>query len=410
MKLWIKLLLGSIIGLLLGLLLPIRDGSTPEIFSYLKELMIRFGRYGIFPLLFFSLGYGTYELRQEKKLFRVYARTLIYLVIATASLVILGTLSVFLLNPGRIPIIIESSSAITVPGFGDVLLNLFPTNLFQLFSSDGKTLMPLMFFAFFLGLNFSFDRLATRPATQFFDSMSRIFYHINTFITELIGIGSIALVAWLTFAIRTAPEAGLFSQLLLVLGINSAIVIFGIYPVLLYFLAGKRNPYRWIYGSIAPAIQGFISGDSFFSLNSLLKHGKETFGIPRKVGSTTFPLFALFGKAGTAMVSSISFIVILSSYSSLGITIPDILWIMALSFLLSFTISGIPGMGAIVTISLLCSSYGRGVQEGYLILSSVAPLIISFGVMLDVITAALASMLVARHEGMQKEIRLRDYI
>ena len=59
---------------------------------------------------------------------------------------------------------------------------------------------------------------------------------------------------------------------------------------------------------------------------------------------------------------------------------------------------------------LLSSLFGSGYEEGYLILRPVAPLLLSFGVLLDVVTAAFATMLVARHEGMQEEIEVREFI
>jgi hypothetical protein len=83
---------------------------------------------------------------------------------------------------------------------------------------------------------------------------------------------------------------------------------------------------------------------------------------------------------------------------------------MGASFLISFLLGSVPGMGAFVALSLLCGSYGKGLEQGYLILKPVAPLLVSIGVLLDMITASLVSLLVARHQGIQKEIEVKDYI
>ena len=161
---------------------------------------------------------------------------------------------------------------------------------------------------------------------------------------------------------------------------------------------------------LAPAIAGLVSGDGYFTLGFSIRNGKENFGIPRKIGSATFPLFALFGRAGTAMVSSVSFIVIINSYSSLGITALDLFWVILFSFLVSFTLGGVPGAGAFVALSSLCAAYGGGYEEGYLILKPVAPLLVSVAVLLDVATASFASMLVARHEKAQDEVDIKEFI
>jgi aerobic C4-dicarboxylate transport protein len=409
MKVWIKLLAGGIIGLLLGMFLPIED-SGYEVFSYLSNLVLNIGRYAIFPLIFFSLAIGTFELKTEKKVLKIYGRTFLYMVATTALLALVGAISVLLMSPERIPIVIEEELVFNRSGITDIFLQIFPRNLFNVFGGDGRYLLPLCFLSFFLGLNFTFDRLVTRPAVQFFDSMARIFYHINTFVLEIMGLGMVVLSAFLVQQSIGAPEIGLHKQLLLVLCIDASIVLFGIYPGLLFLLTEKKNPYRWLYAVLAPAIAGLVSGDGYFTLGFSIRNGKENLGIPRKIGSTTFPLFALFGRAGTAMVSAVSFIVIINSYSSLGITALDLFWVILFSFLVSFTLGGVPGAGAFVALSSLCAAYGGGYEEGYLILKPVAPVLVSVAVLLDVTTASFASMLVARHEKMQADVDIKEFI
>ena len=409
MKIWIKLLAGSIIGVFLGFFLP-SEASTTELFSYLTELVISIGRYAVFPLLLFSLAIGSFELKNDKKVLRVYGRTLLYLVAASALLAIIGAVSVLLMAPERIPIVIEEEVAFATPTLKEILLLVFPRNLFQLFNDSGRFLLPLCFLSFFLGLNFTFDRLETRPAVQFFDSMSRIFYHVNTFVLEIMGLGMIALAGFLVMQTLSTPELELYSQLLLVLAIDTGVIVLGIYPGLLYLLSGRRNPYRWLYAVLGPAFAGIVSGDNYFSLGFLMQNGKENFGIPRKIGSATFPFFAIFGRAGTAMVSAVCFIVILKSYSSLGVTPADLVWVVLFSFLTSFTLGSVPGLGTFVALSSLCALYGSGYEEGYLILKPIASILVGVSVFLDVITSSFASMLVARHEGMLEEVEIKEFV
>lgn len=410
MKIWIKLLIGVGIGIILGFTLSTEGTGNEELFSFLWELVINIGRYGIFPLIFFGLTIGTHELREEKRVFKTYLRIILYLVLSTAILVVIGTLSVIVISPERVPIIIEESVEFTLPDIKDVLLSVFPKNLFQVFGLGGNFMFPLFFLAFFLGLNFAFDKVITRPVTQFFDSMSRIFYQINSFIIEVIGFGMIALSTYFIMQLKLTDELDLFTQLITILIIDTAIVVFGLYPALLYFFGGKKNPYKWLYGIFAPAITGFISRDSYFSLSMLTRHTKENLGVPRKIGTSGLSFFAIFGKAGSAMVTGITFLVILKSYSSLGIDVTQVLWVMVYSFLISFTLSSVPGLGAFVALSVLCSLYGNGVEEGYLIVQPIAPLLVSFGAMIDVVTSALATFLVAKRQNIQEEVEVQDFI
>lgn len=410
MKIWIKLLIGTAIGIALGLYLPIEENKTQELFSFLTELVINIGRYGIFPLIFFGLLVGTNELHQERRVFRTYLRIIVYLILSSAILVAIGTVSVVIISAERIPIIIEESVRFTLPSFKELILSIFPKNLFQVFVRRGDFMFPLFFLAFFVGLNLSFDRMNTKPAVQVFDSLSRIFYHINSFVIEVIGFGMIILTGYFTMQIRTTTEMDLFTQLITILIIDTVVVVFGLYPLFLFLFGGKQNPYRWLYGVFAPAITGFISRDSFFSLSMLTKHAKENLGIPRKIGSAGLPLFAIFGKAGTAMVTGATFLVILKSYSSLGIALEQVVWVMGFTFLISFTLSTVPGLGVFVALSVLCSQYGNGVEEGYLIIQPIAPLLVSFGVLIDVITSAFTVFLVAEHEQVREDVEIRDHI
>ena len=108
MKIWIKLLIGSLIGLAAGFFVPVQ---AQGFFDSISSLLIGIGRYALFPFIFFSLGIGTSELRQEKRLLRVYFSILKYLVLSAALLIIIGTLSVLVFPPERIPITIEADRA-----------------------------------------------------------------------------------------------------------------------------------------------------------------------------------------------------------------------------------------------------------------------------------------------------------
>ncbi|MEE9307818.1 MAG: cation:dicarboxylase symporter family transporter [Spirochaetia bacterium] len=408
MKIWIKILVGSILGVLLGIFLPGTEKSM-ELFSYINRLFIQIGRYVVFPLVFFALVVGTYELKREKKIFRVYGRIILYLLLSTALLVIVGMVTVLVFSPERIPIIVEQEVELQLPGFKETLLGLFPENLFQALVGSGSIMLPVVFFALLLGVNLTFDLRITSPVVQLTDSLNRIFYHINSLLCELFGFAMIVITAYFMMTVKQ-NELTLFKQILIIIGIDSALVIFAIFPVLLYFLGGRQNPYKWLYAVLAPALTAFFSGDNYLSVVMLAKHGKENLGVPRRVGSGVYSIFAIFGRAGTVLVASATFLLVLKSYSSLEITFFQVLWTLLFSLLISMTLGTVPGLGAYVALSTLCAIYGRGLQEGYLILRPIAPLLISFGVLLDVLTSAFVSLLVAKHEQIAEDVDVYDFV
>ena len=408
MKIWIKIFVGSILGVMLGLFLPGTEKAM-ELFSFLNRLFIQVGRYVVFPLVFFALAVGTYELKREKKIFRVYGRTILYLLLSTALLIIVGMVTVLVFSPERIPIIVEQEASIELPGFKETLLGLFPQNLFQALVGPGSIMLPVVFLAFLLGVNLTFDLRITGPVVQLADSLNRIFYHINTLLCELFGFAMIVISAYFVMTVRR-HDLALFKQILIIIGIDSALVVFAIYPALLYFFGGRQNPYKWLYAVIAPALTAFFSGDNYLSVVMLARHGKENLGVPRRVGSAVYSLFAVFGRTGTALVAGATFLLVLKSYSSLEVTFVQVLWTLLFTLLISLTLGTVPGLGSYVALSTLCAIFGRGLQEGYLILRPIAPLLISFGVLLDVLSSAFVSLLVARHEQIGEEVGIYEFV
>lgn len=410
MKLWIKYILAATIGVVLGVYVFPTADSVYENLQFAGQIVLHIGRYALFPLIFFSLAYATFRLRMDRRISVVVGKTFLIIAATAALLVGIGTASVLLIAPERIPIIVETETVHTFPGFKELIFKIFPYNLFNIFTGSGDILFPVVFFSLFLGLNFSFDKVLSRPVVQVFDSLTRIFYHIAKFVNEILGLGLIVLAAYFTVHLRRTEELELYSELLLLIAILTVFIIFCIYPILVYFLTGRQNPYKYLYGILAPAVAAFFSGNSYFSLVPLIPHIKENLGVPRQIGATTIPLFALFAKAGTAMVSSITFIVILKSYSSLGIEFVEITWIIGVSIAASLLTSTVPGFGVAAALTALCTLYGRGIENGFLIIYPILPLLSSFAVFIDMVTVAMGSLVVAYSEENQKDLYPRQFI
>ena len=126
--------------------------------------------------------------------------------------------------------------------------------------------------AFLLGLNLAFDLRITTPVVELLDSLNRIFYHLNSLVCELFGFAMIAVAAYFLMTLRQY-DLGMFKQIIMILTIDSGLVVFAVYPLVLYFVGERDNPYKWLYAVIAPALVGFFSGDHYLSVTMLAKHG-----------------------------------------------------------------------------------------------------------------------------------------
>ncbi len=394
MKIWFKLLLGTLLGSLLGFVLS-PSGSGATLMHYLGKVSLHFGRYLVMPIMFFSLLVAVYELRLQRKVLQTFRLAFLYGISVTAGMVVLGVILVLILSPERIPIIATPQIPLQIPPFRDLILRLLPTNAFLVFVEQGDYLFPILFLAFVIGLNLTYDRQIARSVIELSDSLNRVFWHINVFVTEFLYVPVLFLSCSLVLGFRTGNDLGVFLPVVVALVILTLVVAFIALPLAFYFLHQKRKPTRWMYAQLGPGLAALVSGDILFSYGQLVRHGNEALGIPRRIGAITSPFLLVFSRSGSAFVTVVTFLVLFRSYSSLELGLFQTLWVILLSVFVSFTLWAAPGTGAFVGIAFLCRLFGRGMEEGYLILTPVVPILVSLGAFLDVLCASFVSQWVA---------------
>jgi Na+/H+-dicarboxylate symporter len=409
MKVWVKLVVGSIFGLIIGFLLP-ENPAVLGALTFLKTLAIGVGRYTALPIIVFSLTIGIYELRQDGKFWRLLARTFFAIICISIFLIASGIAVTLLFSPGRIPVLIEHQSEDIFFSPGQNLLDIFPSNMLFTLFNDGVYIFPLCVFAFFLALGLCYDKNYTKQVISLIDSLSRIFFHIATFFSEIIGLLIIMLAAFWAVQYKEALNLNVFSSIIRMLLIYTLILVIVIFPLILFFIKGIRNPWKALYGCLGPAISAFFSGDYNFNIPVMIIHLKENLKIRRRSSSVTLTLFSTFGKSGSVMTACIAFIVIIKSYSSLGIPSEGLITIGLTAFILSFLLARNSADAAFTALALLCTYYGRGFETGYLILKPIAFYLISIGTFIDIMITALGSFAIAHLSGFQDEKSITRFI
>jgi Na+/H+-dicarboxylate symporters len=409
MKIWMKFLIGAILGTALALAVPLDDASFKSVLGFLFDLSIRIGRYALIPLIIFSVPVAVFEQNEDKEFWRALGRSLLVLIGAVAAMSLLGVLVAAAVKPGRIPLVADAVSAGKAPDIKDLLFSVFPDSPFAA-PASGAFILPSFFLAMLLGLAFSHDRAATKPVVQLFDSLSRVFYQINSFFVEFLGILIIAATARNVLELRAAMGAEVYRPLLITVGVETLAVTFIVIPAVIWFFGGRKNPYRILYALFAPSLAALVSGDLYFSMGSLMKHEKESLGVRRRANVIDLPLAAIFGRAGTALVTSTAFIVVLSSYSNLGVSPGSLLWIVIFAPIASLLAGSSPDKGAMAALMSLCALYGRGFENGFLIAAPVTLPLVAMGAFLDALWAGVASVLLARHSSLAHEKEARFFI
>ncbi len=394
MKLWIKYLIGIVLGLLAAVIIPMENPLVSNALNFLAELAIRFGRYTLLPTLFFGVAISVFKLRTGGRILSVSLWILVVLVAAALALALVGLLSILIVRLPRIPIPTGKVTEVASVSLRDLVMGLLPFSSFQSLM-DGVYLLPAFVLAGLAGAGCAVDTGDSKAAVSLFDSLARVSYSVMGFFVDMLAVGMIAVSCYWMVDASAVFMAGMYLPLIVMLFVLFLLVVCVMYPLALRFFCRGTRSVRVLYASICPILTAFFSGDANLTLPVAMRHGSESLGIKRRVNSTAYPAFSIFARSGSALVTSICFVVILRSYSSLSISLADVLWIGATSFALSFVLGGIPVGGSFVALTIMCAMYGRGFEAGYLLLKPAASVIGAFAAAIDAATAMFGSYFVA---------------
>ncbi len=394
MKVWIKYLIGLALGVVAAFILPRGNAACLDAVTFLTELFIRIGRYLVIPLVFTSAIISINKLRTSKLLWKTAGLTLLIVILSSLILTTVGLLSILIVKLPRIPITVDVATEIYHLDVKNLILSLFPYSGFDALR-EGSYLLVCLVFAFVIGWESASEETAFKPVFSLADSLSNLFYNISNFVTEIMAVLAIAIVCYWTINFRTIIEPGIYTSMIIMFAVDFVIVAGIIYPLIIHFVCHDPHPYKVLYASLAPLILSFFSGDSNIVIPLANRHCRESLGIRRRCRGFTYPIFSIFARGGSALVSTISFILIWCSYSSLSIPVTDILWIFGISFGLSFLLGGIPSGGAFILLTIICDRYAKGFETSFLLLKPASMVICSFAALFDTLTAMVGSYIVA---------------
>ncbi|HNY68213.1 MAG TPA: cation:dicarboxylase symporter family transporter, partial [Bacillota bacterium] len=125
MKLWVKILIGFVLGAIVGLIV----GPSIAVIKPLGDLFIRLIKMLIVPMVFCSLVVGASSIGDLKKLGRVGGKTLIYFLVTTAIAITLAILLSLVFDPSAGYVVGEVGTYTPkpMPSVVDTFLNMVPT-------------------------------------------------------------------------------------------------------------------------------------------------------------------------------------------------------------------------------------------------------------------------------------------
>ena len=202
MKVWIKYIIGIILGVVASFILPLDNAAASDFLAFLTELFVRIGRYLVVPLIFSTVIVSINKLRTSKLIWKTFLWTFAIIIISSLVLTLIGIASISLVKLPRIPITVEAVTETYNLNVKQLILSLFPYSAFESLG-DGAFLLVSFVFAFLIGWESGSEQTLFKPVFSLADSCSKLFYNIAVFFTEVMAVCIVAIMTnWMIIFVR----------------------------------------------------------------------------------------------------------------------------------------------------------------------------------------------------------------
>src|SRR5690625_2170302 len=217
LALWKQIFIALVAGLVVGVLLNM--AGMPEVATSIKpigDLFIRGIKMLIVPLVFVSLVTGVSSLNDISTMGRLSVKTVALYLITTAVAIVIGLILAVIFQPGSGVAMVtnETVQVREAPPLIDILLNLVPTNPFEVFVEEN--VLQIIVFAIFFGVSIALVGEKARPVREFFESAAEVIYRLTAIIIAFAPYGVFALIAWVAGSYGLELLAPLAKVILLV--------------------------------------------------------------------------------------------------------------------------------------------------------------------------------------------------
>ena len=405
--------LGLALGVLLGGMFPQDEfPQAYQLFRFFSRSFIALIKGLIVPLLFSTIVVGIAQTGDLRAVGRMGAKALLYFEVVTTLALFIGLAVARTVRPGDgLPIdlsVTESGVTPEAPQSGwDLALHLFPSNL-ALHWSQGD-LLPIVVFAVLFGV--ALVRLGPKgqPVLELCEAVAQVMFKYTDLVMRLTPLGVFGAMAYnvshMAAGHEVAGETIRGWPAVFYLVSRYARLVGSLYLALLLFfvlvlvpvaaIAGVRI-FRFLRAIRMPILTAFTTASSEAALPRLLEDVIE-FGVPRRVAAFVIPAgysFNLDGSTLDLVLASLTIAQAAGIEQSLGDQL-----IMLLAFMLtSKGVAGVP-RATLVIIAGTCASFGLPGEAGIAMLLAVDEIMDMARTTLNVIGNGLASVVIARWEG-----------
>ena len=391
MKLWHKVSLGLILGVVFGVILPEYAQKVKPI----GDIFLRNIKMIIGPLIFCSLVSGITSMSDPTTLGRVGMKATFAFLGTTCFAVLFGLCVAIIVKPG-LGVEIDlghNTQAINVKQFDIVsfIVNIFPDNIFKAFAND--SLLQIVFFAIFTAVVLVKMGSYSTPAVHFINLSGKVVFKMISFVILLSPYAAFALTAWV---ISTQGLHILFSLSKLVMSVALAMTLQYLIFGAMISVFCKVSPIPFYKKSLEYQILAFSTSSSKATLPTTMDVSHNKLGISQSSTSFILPLGASINMDGFAINLSLTTI-FFAQLIGVELFWHDYFVIVLTATLGSIGGAGIPG-ASLIMLPMVLQSVNLPV-EGVAIIAGIDRILDMFRSVINITGDVTITMLIDNNEG-----------
>ena len=407
-KLTIAIFSALLLGILTGWLFP--DFAVR--LHVLAEIFLRMVKMIIAPLLFATLVVGIAGHGDVKSLGRLGIKTIAYFEVVTTIALFIGLGFANLFKPGEgmgniaaahtgLNSIVQSAATTHHNSFGELLLGLFPTSIFQSMA-DGNLLQIVVFCIFFALAIVAVGEKA-KPVVDILNSLATIMFKFTEYVMYFAPIGIYGAIA---YTIGSNGLMILWNYGKIIMSLYVALAAFVFFVLFVACKIVKISIRALIKAVQEPALLAFSTASSEAALPKAMKI-MEDFGVPKSIVGFVMPTGYTFNLDGSTLYLAMA-VIFSTQLVGHSLTFEQQLVIMFALMLTSKGIAGVPRVALIVLAGTL-TSFGIPIL-GVAILLGIDQILDMGRTTVNLIGNCVATVVIARWENQFDYYKMSDFI
>ncbi len=367
-RLWLKVIIGLVLGAGLGVLINPAMGVVSQelsasMGSWLNlpgEVFMKLVQMVMVPLIFASIISGLVSnVSDNLKSFGI--RLFLYFVFTTVVAITFGIILALIFKPGEYarqfggfstagfePLPAAENTTINIP---ESISNLVPVNPLEAILTG--EMLSIVIFTVIIGVAITqLEANMARPLIRFVEAIQKISMIIVGWAMRLVPFAVFGLMASLLSTTGVQVFLGLGYYMLVVL---MGLFVLMIFYCLLYFFIVRKNPFTFLGKIKDPLLLAFSTASSAAVMPLSMKTADEKLGVSSKVSDFVIPIGATINMDGTALFQCLT-VVFMTQIYGIDLSMIDLVLMTVTVVSASIGTPAIPGGGVIILTSVLQSS------------------------------------------------------